>query len=680
MATTTLKTRIQHKYNTPAKWAEDTSFVPLKGEICVFNNGAGVKPEMKIGDGTTTLASLPFLKAGSDIQINSGSANGTISVSIDGSAKDVAVKGLGARAFDSTEYIAKSYDGTQIITNTHSGGDTSLALQTNSAYSWLRFNSKDATLGFIGFESIGHLRVDTRSGTYDILHSGNTITSGYNLCYGTKNADGWSHNFSTTSATSQKETHNGVQYVRFIKDNQTETSWKYTMNKNLDLSKLKDNTYYTVSFDVCSSVSGSIILTGIMTPSAQYGLTSEISYLDNVVTAGVWKRVSFRFKTVNSIANVGLHGQGVYLSTPAITPNSEIVLGRLCVQEGIVPGSYTDYESYYDNITSNNYTSYTVTKTGSGASGTWGINITGSSASCTGNAATATTAAKLGRNGSTATPMIFNWSGQDGQPTWLWGGADGTNMYVYNPSNFSVNYANSCGTSTSSSWLNTNSALTYGASGLNYFNASLGTTASASSNYAPTADWYHIIRMNHSNASGYYVDLAACFHSDNLYIKRVASGTNHGYKHVWVEGNSVTSAVWNDYAEYRESDCAEFGRVLAENGDDTLSATTERLQHFAGISSDTWGFCQGETEKAKTPIAVAGRVLAYPYRDRNEYKPGDCVCAAPNGTVDIMTREEVEHYPDRIVGTVSCVPEYEEWGQGDRPAVKVDGRIWVKVR
>ena len=28
-----------------------------------------------------------------------------------------------------------------------------------------------------------------------------------------------------------------------------------------------------------------------------------------------------------------------------------------------------------------------------------------------------------------------------GQPTWLWGGNDGTNMYVYNPANFSVNYA-----------------------------------------------------------------------------------------------------------------------------------------------------------------------------------------------------------------------------------------------
>lgn len=41
--------------------------------------------------------------------------------------------------------------------------------------------------------------------------------------------------------------------------------------------------------------------------------------------------------------------------------------------------------------------------------------------------------------------MNFNWSGQGGQPTWLWGGEDGTNMYVYNPANFSVNYANSAG-------------------------------------------------------------------------------------------------------------------------------------------------------------------------------------------------------------------------------------------
>jgi hypothetical protein len=68
-----------------------------------------------------------------------------------------------------------------------------------------------------------------------------------------------------------------------------------------------------------------------------------------------------------------------------------------------------------------------------------------SSASISGNAATSTVASKLGRSGNSGVPMTFNWSGQSGQPNWLWGGSDGTNMYVYNPSNFNVAYASNSG-------------------------------------------------------------------------------------------------------------------------------------------------------------------------------------------------------------------------------------------
>ena len=39
----------------------------------------------------------------------------------------------------------------------------------------------------------------------------------------------------------------------------------------------------------------------------------------------------------------------------------------------------------------------------------------------------------------------FNWSGQSGQPTWLWGGNNQHSYYVYNPSNFRVAYASSAG-------------------------------------------------------------------------------------------------------------------------------------------------------------------------------------------------------------------------------------------
>lgn len=62
-----------------------------------------------------------------------------------------------------------------------------------------------------------------------------------------------------------------------------------------------------------------------------------------------------------------------------------------------------------------------------------------------GNAGSADRAARLGRNGNAGYPMTFNWEGKTGQPSWLWGGENGSDMYVYNPSNFNVSYAASAG-------------------------------------------------------------------------------------------------------------------------------------------------------------------------------------------------------------------------------------------
>ena len=206
--------------------------------------------------------------------------------------------------------------------------------------------------------------------------------------------------------------------------------------------------------------------------------------------------------------------------------------------------------------------------------------------------------------------------------------------------------------------------------------------------------WYNYIYSPHrtgglnGNASGDNHQYGSLFLSGmtanlGVWYVRITSGAIAESRRVWIAGNAVTSAVWNDYAEYRHSICHEPGYCVQELGDDSLTKTQKRLDHFAGVTSDTWGFAQGKTDVAKTPIAVAGRVLVYTFQDRNNYKPGDCVCAAPNGTVDIMTRDEIIQYPDRIVGTVSCVPTYDIWGGGelaDRPPIKVNGRIWIKVR
>ena len=139
----------------------------------------------------------------------------------------------------------------------------------------------------------------------------------------------------------------------------------------------------------------------------------------------------------------------------------------------------------------------------------------------------------------------------------------------------------------------------------------------------------------------------------------------------------VFNAVFNDYAEYRTTIDLDPGRVVIDNDNGSLSCAYKRLQPGAQVISDTFGHSMGETDQAQTPIAVAGRVLVYTYQPRENYHAGMAVCSAPGGTVDIMTREEVRDYPDCIIGIVSEIPEYETWGTDN---VKVDGRIWIKVK
>ena len=148
----------------------------------------------------------------------------------------------------------------------------------------------------------------------------------------------------------------------------------------------------------------------------------------------------------------------------------------------------------------------------------------------------------------------------------------------------------------------------------------------------------------------------------------------------------IWGAVWNDYAEMRDVPEAQSdiplikpGMCVYEIGDDRMAMTTERFTRGCKIVSDTFGFNIGETENCKTPIAVSGRVLAYCYEGREEAKKhiGWPVCSGPNGTVSIMSEEEEIKYPSRIIGTISSVPDYEEWGT---EKVKVDGRIWIYVK
>lgn len=176
-----------------------------------------------------------------------------------------------------------------------------------------------------------------------------------------------------------------------------------------------------------------------------------------------------------------------------------------------------------------------------------------------------------------------------------------------------------------------------------------------------------------------------------------ATGNNWASYYSYVENSNgywhfvrAYGAVWNDYAEYRVANSTEPGRVVKDTATGRMEIVNERLAPGCKIISDTYGFAIGETEDAKSPIAVSGRVLVYPYQDVNKYEIGAAVCSAPNGTVDIMTREEIMKYPERIVGTVSEIPTYTVWEQKRKDVsgkeepyihkVEVKGRIWIYVK
>lgn len=194
-----------------------------------------------------------------------------------------------------------------------------------------------------------------------------------------------------------------------------------------------------------------------------------------------------------------------------------------------------------------------------------------------------------------------------------------------------------------------------------------------------TIDLYVYLPWGYSD--GYY-SVKGCYntwtHKGTCSTAEPTSGEVQNCVFGAFRAGQVYGAVWNDYAEYRRTkNNVQPGYCVIETGKGDLIKSFERLQPGANIVSDTFGFAIGETEETKTPLAVSGRVLAYPYEDRDSYQAGDPVCSGPNGTISKMTREEVREYPDRIIGTVSEIPNYEVWGTGN---VKVNNRIWIKVK
>lgn len=269
---------------------------------------------------------------------------------------------------------------------------------------------------------------------------------------------------------------------------------------------------------------------------------------------GSWAYATNGYVSTDTGVNIPLAGTAIFQWGASdtnktqlyITPYNNSGVSNPAVNEMLFYTSNgSDYTSAWTRVlTHRNYTNYTVTKTGEGASGTWGISITG-------NAATATTA----------------------------------------------------------QYLASNSRMDYGWNGLNYFNINGTAGTAVKANNTPTTAWWHILRFNHANSSGYYTDLAVPFNANSLYYKRVAAGALANGK--WVR---ILDEL--NYTSYVNP--ANFVTSLGTNGNYvtwTKNGTTNNLTVPFATTSNVLNNLGNRTAISGTTVGQSGLRLYEVYNN-----------------------------------------------------------------
>ena len=137
-------------------------------------------------------------------------------------------------------------------------------------------------------------------------------------------------------------------------------------------------------------------------------------------------------------------------------------------------------------------------------------------------------------------------------------------------------------------YLNAYNTITYGNNGLQYFNIHSNSQGTATTNGTPTDDWYHIIRMNHGNSAGYYCDIATCFHSWNLWYRRIVGGSDCGWMRV-VDANNCEDIVTKCNHQFHQKNQGTWTRILQFTiNSGSLTPTISFRWHPTECARDIW--------------------------------------------------------------------------------------------
>ena len=271
-------------------------------------------------------------------------------------------------------------------------------------------------------------------------------------------------------------------------------------------------------------------------------------------------------------------------------------------------GSTTSWEGWRKLLDSSNYTSYTVTKSGSGASGTWGINVTGSAGSVAwGNVsgrpsslpasdvyAWAKASSKpsyswseiSNKPSSMPASDVYSWAKASSKPGYSWGEISGKPS-TFTPSSHTHNYAGSSSAGGSANWANGASYANYAiktacnptedksTNGLFMFQYSENTTI------CPDSAWWSVVRTQHSGYNnGYWQEMAYRFDSDIIKFRRNVNGSKSAWKTIAFTDSKVSSAGYADSAGSANS--VAWGNV---SGKPSTYTPSSHSHNYAGSGS-----------------------------------------------------------------------------------------------
>lgn len=320
------------------------------------------------------------------ITIAPGTNNGTVKITVNGVTTDnIKVAGLGSAAFSDIAVFAPAK-------HTHSKSDVGLGNVDNTADidKSVKYAGSSGSSNTVVYTALTNTDLNTlqTEGRWYYAGGGNTCTNipvasaAFELYVG-RNASGWRYQqFTVTS---------GEIYIRVF-DSSNWGSWRKLA--------FTSDTVTAASSVPWSGITGK--------PSTFAPSSHNHSYL----TLYGGRPANINFSTSTNGTGAMFHFVATSSTKTGKPPEDSNVLQmnwdnnggwdtQFAISNGSSPHSYIrsqnngTWGNWTTLLDSSNYNNYSPSKTGSGASGTWGINITGSSGSCTGNAATASNASKV---------------------------------------------------------------------------------------------------------------------------------------------------------------------------------------------------------------------------------------------------------------------------------------------